>query len=216
MSEKIQFLVNTGAADVGEILPDTYLVYKEGYNVPNLSDVTYLEFQEFKNTYFSIHTNKIIFVGINRMINPATRCEMVFDYMQSMTRNIEKISIDTEPFIGEPWRFWYHVDFTNLDKFRVPHSYALETEWQHWFYRDLNDSRLSAKQLDAYLPPIYSNLESLSTTFKFDDSLSDSTWYEETKNFVFENYATPKMLINNLLKLCNSRYNLKFRLGVTR
>ena len=120
MGEKIQFLVNTGAADVGEILPDTYLVYKEGYNVPNLSDVTYLEFQEFKNTYFSIHTNKIIFVGINRMINPATRCEMVFDYMQSMTRNIEKISIDTEPFIGEPWRFWYHVDFTNLDKFRVP------------------------------------------------------------------------------------------------
>ena len=86
----------------------------------------------------------------------------------------------------------------------------METEWQRWFYRDLNDSRLSAKQLDAYLPPIYSNLESLSTTFKFDTSLSDSTWYEETKNFVFENYATPKMLINNLLKLCNSRYNLKF------
>lgn len=208
MTPKIHFVRDTSKADVGEILPDTYIVYREGYAVPNLPDVEYLEFRKFKNMYFNLHTNKIIFVGLNRMITPATRCDMVFDYMQSMTRNIEKVSIDTSPFIGEPWRFWYHIDFTNLDQFKIPHSYALETEWQHWFYRDLNDSRFSGKQLSKYLPPIHSDLSALTTTFTFDEQLHDADWYEEAKDFVFEKYGTPKMIINNLLKLCNSHYNI--------
>ena len=208
MTAKIQFLSDPARANVGEILPDTYLVYREGYSLPKLSGVEYLEFRKFKNIYFNLHTNKIIFVGINRMINPANRCEMVFDYMQSMTRNIEKMSIDTEPFIGEPWRLWYHMDMTNSDLFKIPHSYAIETEWQHWFYRDLNDSRLSGKQIGKYLPNIYSDVPQLTTSFTFDKTLEDSDWYAEAKAHIFEQYGTPKLLVNNLLKLCNSHYNL--------
>ena len=57
MTPKIHFVRDTSKADVGEILPDTYIVYREGYAVPNLPDVEYLEFRKFKNMYFNLHTN---------------------------------------------------------------------------------------------------------------------------------------------------------------
>lgn len=217
---KVQFLKDTSKADCGEIPPDTFLVYREGYSLPELSGVEYLEFSKFKATYFNLHSNKFIFVGINRIITPSNRCEMVFDYMQTMTRKIEKISIDREPFVGEPWRLWYHYDMTNTGKFNVPHGYAMETEWKHWFYRDINDCRLSGRNIGQYICEAVSDLDQLCTQFEFGDPKSDNggfgfgrvkdddEWYKEAKEYVFSKHNTPKLLINELLKLCNKRYGL--------
>lgn len=210
MFAKVQFLKDTSQGDCGKILPDTFLIYRDGYSLPELSNVEYLEFQDFKNQYFNLHTNKLIFVGLNRMITPSNRCDMVFDYMATMTRNIEKISIDTQPFIGEPWRVWWHYDMTNQDKFNLPHSYAMETEWKQWFYKDVNDCRLSAKNLTQYIAPnvSYSDLEQYTTTISFYDVKEDENWYQEAKDYILKAYHTPKMIVNNLLKVCNKRYEL--------
>tara|TARA_Y100000034_G_scaffold95703_1_gene116366 strand:+ start:28 stop:825 length:798 start_codon:yes stop_codon:yes gene_type:complete len=209
--KRIQFIRDTTIFDWGEIHPDTFLVYRDGfYKLPSISGVEYLKFTEFKEKYFSINANKYIFIGLNRIINPSNRCEMVFDHMQSMTRNIEKISVDTEPFLGEPWRLWYHYDMTNSDKFGVPHGYAIETEWQHWFYQKITDCRLSANNLDRYIGGTYSDLDELTTTFEFSEvSSEDLSWYEKMKEHVFSSKNTPKTVINQMLKLCNERYELK-------
>ena len=207
--KNIQFLKDTKKCDVGNILPDTFLVYHSMYEFPeNLNGIEYLEFNEFKKRYFSLHSNKFIFVGLNKMITPSNRCDMVFEFMFNMSRNIEKFSIDTEPFIGEPWRLWYHLDITNQNKFSVPHSYSLETEWRHWFIRDINDCNLSAKNIERYLPEIHSDIKGYDTEFIFIDN-NDQEWYDEAKDHVLSKYHTPKTILNEFVKICNKRYNIK-------
>lgn len=189
---------------------DTYLVYHEMYAPPEMNDVEYIEFQKFKGRYFDLHANRIIFVGLNRMITPSNRCEMVNDYMQNMTRNIDKVSIDTAPFIGEPWRLFFHWDVTNNDQFGLPHSYAMETEWKHWFLRDVNDCRFAGKNISKYLTKTYSDLELLSASISYSDR-DDAAWYKEAKEHSINKHNTPKLMINELLKMCNKRYGLKIR-----
>jgi len=210
MFSKIQFLEDTSTADCGEIPPDTFLIFRDGYNLPSFKNVEYIDFMEFKNKYFGIHANKYIFVGLNRIITPQNRCDMVFDYMTSMTRNIEKISIDTQPFIGEPWRVCFHYDITNQECFNAPYSYVLETEWKHWFYRTINDCKLSAKNIMNFIKNAdsYSTVPHFKTSFAFYDN-DDESWYQEAKEHVLSIHYTGKMILNNLLKLCNKRYDLK-------
>ena len=210
MFKKIQFLKDTSQADCGKILPATFLLFRDGYALPKIKDIKYMNFLEFKERYFSLHANKYIFIGLNRMITPQNRCDMVFDYMASMTRNIEKVSIDLTPFLGEPWRLFWHYDITNQEPFNLPHSYAMETEWKPWFYRDINDCRLTAKNLEQYIHGLnFSDLDKLTTEFVFYDVLDDESWYQEAKEHILSTYHTGKMIINNLLKLCNKRYELK-------
>jgi len=210
MEYKIQFLKNVKDLIIKEIPNDTYLIYHEMYDPPIIPNITNIKFQDFKNKYFSLHVNKFIIIGLNRIITPSNRCQMVNDYMQTMTRNIPKIVVDTEPFIGEPWRVWYQFDVSNNDKFGLPQGYAMETEWKHWFYRNVNTCRLSSENIKLFLPPIYSDIDRLE--FNIDYIESDDSYYIEAKEFVFAKYSTPKMLINNLLKLCNNHYkvNLSF------
>ena len=208
---KVQFLKDTSKADVGEILPDTFLIFKGGYSFPeSLKGVEYLEFKEFKGTYFNLHANKFIFFGLNKFMTPQNRCEMVFDFMQSMTRQTEKMSIDTLPFLGEPWRLWYHFDITNQDPLGMPHGYAVETEWKHWFLRDSDSWRLSGSEIERRLNTrCRSDIESLTTKFSLEDIENNAVqeWYEEALDHVCEKHGTDKMILNNLLKLCNEKFS---------
>ena len=206
---KIQFLKDTSKAIIDTSIDDTLLVYKEGYKIPNLKNIEYMEFNKFKTVYSELHFNRLIIVGLNKIIIPANRCEMVNDFIQTMTRNIPKISIDSSPFIGEPWRLWYHYDVTGCEKFNVPHGYAIETEWKKWFYRDTNLCRLSADNIKMFISNTYSDLDKLTTTFDFFDV--DSKYinrYNATKLDVINTTPSPKSIINNLLKRCNKFFKV--------
>lgn len=206
---RIQFLKDTSKAIINDYPSDSLLIYREGYDLPELKGVEYMDFEKFKVVYSELHFNMLIIVGLNRIITPSNRCDMVNDFMQTMTRNIPKVSIDNHPFIGEPWRLWYHFDVTNSGKFHVPHGYAIETEWQHWFYRNTNDCRLSAENIKLLIDNTYSDIDQLTATFEFyepDDNQEE--WYREAKEHVFSKYDTPKLLINNLLKLSNQHFQL--------
>jgi len=208
---KIQFLKDTSQAQIPELPPDSILVYREGYDLPDIDGVQFFDIEEYKGIYSNIHANFIIIVGLNRMIKPSNRCDFVYEHLTTLTANIQKMSIDTEPFLGEPWRYWHHHQFTGTGKkFAIPYSYTIETEWQKWFYRDEKDCRLSGDNIKLFIDDVYSDLDLLISEFKFyDPSNDDLQWYIEAKEHIFSKYSTPKMLIINLLKMCNKKFEIK-------
>ena len=208
---KIQFLKDTSKAIIPELPPDTIMVYREGYDLPEIEGIQYFDIEEYKKVYSNIHANCIIIVGLNRMIKPSNRCEFVYEHLTTLTANAEKMSIDTEPFLGEPWRYWHHHQFTHTGKkFGIPYSYTIETEWQKWFYRDEQDCRLAGNNIKLFIDNVYSDIDPLKSEFKFYDPTDEQLeWYDQAKEHIFSKYSTPKMLITNLLKMCNEHFETK-------
>lgn len=208
----VQFLIDTSQPILGDIPPGTLVLYREGfgYRVPQISGAEYMDFIEFRSSYTALKPPMIIVVGFNRMMNPSNRCDMVFDYLQTMTPSIPKVSIDTAPFIGEPWRLWLHYSITATGTFGLTYSYPIEGEWLRWFYRDEDDCRLSGSNIQTYISDTVSDLPLLQTSFEFwEPNQDDHEWYVEVKTDAFERHNTPKLWILTLLKAANARYDLK-------
>lgn len=208
------FFVKDPASLVIEGVPeDTLLVYHSEYAPPKVRGATAISFDDFRNKYVDYHVNMIILVGLNRMITPSNRCDFIHEYLSTLTANIPKLSIDTEPFIGEPWRLFFHYLFTSNNTFKRPHSYAVQTEWEHWFSRDATDCVLSPGYLEKNIIKTFSDLDPLETTFSFTEaSANDQEWYAEAKQFTFNKCTTLKLIVNMLLKLANAHFKqeLKF------
>jgi hypothetical protein len=208
---KVQFLKDTAKAIVKDPPDNTLVVYRDGfgYGLPKIDGAEYIEFLEYKNKYMMFEPALLVVVGLNRIITPSNRCDFVNEFMQTMTPNVPKISIDTAPFIGEPWRLWFHYSVANCGRFNINYSFAIETEWEHWFYRDVMDCRLSKDNIRLFISDTVSNMEPLRTRFEFREPDPDEDkWYAQAKETVFEKYDTPKLLINNLLKLANRHFGL--------
>lgn len=204
---RVQFLKDTSAAKL-DIPEKTIVVYREGFSLPKL-DADYIEFEKYKIAYDSIDCKFMVIVGLNRIINPANRCDFIHEHLTTLTPNIQKVSIDTLPWIGEPWRLYYHYQYSRCGKFGVSYSYPIEGEWQKWFYRESNDSQLSGNNIGLLIESTYSDLDLLDASFELiEPSDNELEWYAQAKENVFSKYDTPKMLINNLLKLANAHFGL--------
>lgn len=209
MENRIFFLQKTANIPDIELPEHTILTWHSFYEPPNISGVEYIEWEKFRAVYSTFEPKLIILVGLNRMITPSNRCDYVHEYLTTMTPNIPKISIDSAPFIGEPWRLFFHFLYSGLNDFGVNYSYPIEREWQSWFYRETNDCRLSSININLFTKGTYSDLAKLKTVFlKKEISEDDSKWYLEVKEFAFSKYTTPKLLIANILKLCNQKFNV--------
>ena len=208
---KVQFLKNTATARISNLPANTLVIFRDGfgYQLPNIPGAEFIEFLEYKNKYTLLNPEFIVVVGLNRIITPGNRCDMVNEYLQTMTPNVPKICIDSAPFIGEPWRLWFHYSIANCGQFNITYSYAIETEWERWFYRDAVDCRLSRDNIRLFISDTISDIEPLRSSFEFFDvSTTEEDWYLNVKNHIFENYSTPKLLINNLLKQTNKHFNI--------
>ena len=202
---------STIARELGDSCKNSIVVYHGMYEKPVIEAKQIIEWQEYQKVYQEIEAESMVLVGLNRMINPANRCDFIHDYLTTLTPNISKIIIDTAPFIGEPWRLFYHYLFSNTNKFGYNYSYPVEGEWKKWFYYEINDCRLSADNLKLFISDTYSDLEQLTATYSFYESAPDQVeWYSEIKTHIFSKYNTPKLWINGLLGECNKHFNLKF------
>jgi len=209
----IQFLQNTANAHIpaeyhGE---HTLVVYRDGYALPNVPGATFVEFQKFKLGYINYQPTHLIMVGTNRIFVPSVRTELVFEHLQTMTPQVKKMSIDTAPFIGEPWRLWFHFSLVYGQWLGVNYSYAVETDWQHWFLQDRHDSIISAASIKPCLQGVTSDLPELTTSFEFyfpEVELGD--FYREVKAHAFEKHDTPKMIIATMLRELNRRLDVSF------
>jgi hypothetical protein len=188
------------------------VIHHEMYDIPEGIECKQLiEWDKYRKSYQEFEAECIVLVGLNRMINPSNRCDFVHEYLSTLTPNIPKIVIDTAPFVGEPWRIFFHYLFSNTNKFGAAYSYPIEGEWQKWFYRDMNDCRLSAENIKLFINSTYTDLERLITTYTFyDPDDGQIEWYNEVRAHIFAKYNSPKMWISGLLGECNKRFSLKF------
>jgi len=208
---KVQFLKDTSKARLTELPPGTLIIYRDGfgYRIPQVQGMEYIEFLAYRNRYMLFNPPAIVVIGLNRIITPSNRCDMVNEYLQTMTPNIPKVCIDTAPFIGEPWRLWFHYSIAGCGRFNVNYSYAIETEWKKWFYREVPDCRLSRANIRLFLSDTISDLEPLRSSFELVEITSHhEEWYRKAKDHVFAKYDTPKLLVNNLLKLSNDHFGM--------
>jgi len=210
---KVQFVHNLAVARLPAELPaETYVVYHKDCHPPETPGAKgRMDFEEFRRVYSNLHANMFIFYGLNRIITPSNRTDFVFEYLFTLSADIPKISIDTAPFIGEPWRLWFHYGLCKCGNFGTPYSYAIETEWKHWFYRETNDSRFEPDNLGICISDTYTTLSPLAYSATFTD-VDEATlaWYEEAKKFTFDKYDTPKLLIQNLAKMCNTKFKIRY------
>lgn len=207
MKNRVFFLNDTSKIPPIDAADGTLVVWHQMYNAPAVPGAEYIEWEKYKIGYSSFEPKLIILVGLNRMITPSNRCDYVHEYLTTMTPNVPKISIDTAPFVGEPWRLFFHYLYAGVNGFGVNYSYPIEREWQSWFYRETNDCRLSGDNVRFFIKNTYSELQRLTTRFKLTDvSEEELNWYSEAKLHVFSKYDTPKLLVNNLLKLSNDHF----------
>lgn len=194
--------------DFGE---DTIVVYHAMYDKPEVKAKEIIEWEKYKITHNNYICNRIVLIGVNRMITPSNRCDFIHAYLAVMTPQITKIIIDTAPFIGEPWRLYYHYQIANcFDKFGANYSYPIEREWLKWFSRDINKCQFSPEILKDRIVNTWSDLPRLNTIFNFyDPDKNDIEWYKEAKKFEIDRFRGAKSMLLNLTKSANKHFNLK-------
>jgi hypothetical protein len=198
------------AEKIGDSYKHAVVVYHEMYDKPVIEAEQILPWQKYRAVYQDVIAKEIVLVGLNRMITPSNRCDFVHEYLTTLTPNIPKIVIDTAPFIGEPWRLFFHYLFSNSNKFGCTYSYPIEGEWVKWFLRESNDCRLSADNLKMFIKDTYCDLGKLETTFSFFEIADEHVgWYEEIRGHIFKKYNTPKTWVSNLIGECNKKFKLK-------
>lgn len=209
----VQFLADTSKANLTGF-PEfgVVVLYRDGfgYRLPEIPNATVVEFEKFRVSYESYTPTMIVLIGLNRIINPSNRCDFVFSYLTTATPNITKISIDREPFIGEPWRVFFHYLFSRSGRWPEPHSYAVETNWRKWFFRDQNTCSMDAENIRLLIGnDTISDLPKINSKFHLAGvNEMDASWYEAMKKSVIEANSTPKLWVNGLLRECNKRFGL--------
>lgn len=202
---RIQFLADTTTAQIDpeHLTGDTLIVYREGfdYEPPNIEGARALEWREYRGRYVDLKPDTLVLVGLNRIINPQNRTDLIFEHLQTLTSSMVKYSIDTSPWIGEPWRLWFHYSVARGEWLGINYSYAVETDWQKWFYRDRDSCPLSEAVEAGDIPPTLGDIEHASIDWKFHQpDLVEQSFYEEVKSFAFEKASTPKTIINEMLR----------------
>ena len=212
----IQFLKNTAAAYIPEefLAGQTLVIYRDGYALPTVPGATFVEFERYKISYIDYQPTHIIMVGANRIFVPSIRTEMVFEYLQTMTSHIRKMSIDTAPFVGEPWRLWFHYSLVFGEWLGVNYSYAVETDWQHWFLRNKEGSIIDPSGVLANKKQTVSDLNPLVTSFVFKEPDAQlAELYSRVKAFAFEKHDTPKLIIVTMLRELNKAIGMQVGFG---
>lgn len=188
----------------------TVVIYHAMYDKPEVKTGMVIEWEKYKSIYSTLEPSRVVLIGINRMITPGNRCDFIHAYLVVMTPQIPKISIDTSPFIGEPWRLYFHYQLVNsFSKFGANYSYPIEGEWKRWFERDVEGCKFSPDNLKDYIVDTYSELPVLTTSFElYGPEKKDLEWYEEVKRFEFDRFRAPKLLLANLLRTSNKHFGL--------
>lgn len=213
MMKKVQILKDTSKALIpAEFHSDkTLVVYRDGYRLPEIKNAKYVEFEKYRNAYTSFNPENIVMVGTNRIFVPQIRCDMVFEYLQTMTPQINKISIDNQPFIGEPWRVWFHYSLAYGRWLGYTYSYVVETDWSHWFYRDTDSSCIMRERLKGNLLDFYADIEPVTMEVAYySPDIFLSSFYNELKKTAFEKYGSPKQIIVFMLRELNKKLEIDY------
>lgn len=167
-------------------------------------------FIEYSKSYDQYHIDNIVVVGMNRIRTPERRYDLVFPYIYNMNEFANKFTIDERPFNGEPWRVWYHYGFLYKEWLGTTYSNALESNYQHLFLKEANDSVVNATEIAKSVDGTWSDLNLLNTVFEFYDPepmLVEA--YNGIKEWSFSKYNTPRQLIHSMMRVLNKCVGVK-------
>lgn len=189
----------------------TVVVHHAMYDKPEVDAAYVLEWQRYKAIHAELKPERIVTIGLNRMKTPSNRCDFIHAYMAVMTPQIPKISIDTAPFIGEPWRLYYHYQLVgSFDRFGANYSYPIEGEWARWFLRDSEECQFRSEVLRDRIVDTWTDLPRLDTRFElYPPDPEDVEWYEEAKSFELGRYRASKSFLTGLTKAANKHFRMK-------
>lgn len=195
----------------GDLGDGTLLTYHAMYGKPDVKAGFMIEWEKYKTQYDNFNPSRIVLVGVNRMITPSNRCDFIHAQVTVLTPHIPKVVIDTSPFIGEPWRLYYHYQVANcFDGFGANYSYPIEGEWFKWFVRDLDECMFTPERLKDCVVHTCTDLPRLSSTFEFyTPGESDLEWYEEAKKFELGRFKAPKSFLLGLSRAANKHFGIK-------
>jgi hypothetical protein len=168
----------------------------------------------FSKEYTNHQPDNLIIVGLNRIRTPETRYDLVYPYIYNMNKFETKITIDEKPFNGEPWRLWYHYGFLFESWLGVNYSNVLESDWQHWFYREAQTAIISDENIKWHIKETFSDLPLLTTEYSFyEPNKLLIEYYTEVKKYCFEKYDTPKQLMQSILSKHKTNYLVKIKIN---
>ena len=189
---------------------NTVVTYHAMYDKPDVRAKAVVEWERYKVTYSTLEPDRVVLIGLNRMIVPSNRCDFIHAYLTVMNPALPKIVIDTDPFIGEPWRLYFHYQLVNrFDGFGANYSYPIEGEWRRWFDRDVDECRFTPKNLRGLVVDTWTDLPRLDASFELcGPSEADLEWYGEARAAEFGRFRSAKLTINALLKAANGHFGL--------
>lgn len=200
-------LTSQFGGDLGE---DTIVVYHAMYDKPDVRAKEILEWEKYRIVYGNYEPRKLVLIGLNRMKTPSNRCDFIHAHLSVMNPDIHKIVIDTAPFIGEPWRLYFHYQTVNrFGGFGANYSYPIEGEWRRWFERDVDECIFSSDKLKGLIVDTWTDLPRLETSYElFEPDAEMSKWYEEVRGIEFESFRSAKLLLASLLRKTNKHLGL--------
>lgn len=109
----------------------TLCVVHPKYTAPKCPGAQFAGYKDFSENTRKLITgmDNLIMVGINKMINPGNRTEMVWEVIHNNTPDLHKIVVDTVPFLSDPWRIWFHFGAVNARFFDYTYSYIAESHY---------------------------------------------------------------------------------------
>lgn len=185
-------------------------VYHRSYDVPSVSNCEYVKFDVFKDSPRDhlAGIDRLILVGMNRMIGPSNRTDFVFEVIHNLTSDLAKVSVDYTLFRSDPWRSWFHFGAVDLTYGDYTYSYIAESHYKGFVegHRDADPfsiaeiARWGAGQVwcdyDRFF--VSANFEQVET------SKDVRREYDRLKKECFEQERTPSAIIRRLSLFADS------------
>lgn len=121
---------------------NTLVVVHPNYPRINCEGATFVDYKSFEADTRRLikDLDLLVFVGLNKMISPSNRTKIVWEVVYNNTPELEKISVDTVPFLVDPWRIWFHFGAIGKRYLDYTYSYIAESHYNSFIdgYIDTN------------------------------------------------------------------------------
>lgn len=197
-------------------LGKTLCIFHHQYRrcLPKIHDGLFMEFAELKSQYRSYDFEKhdaIVFVGANKFLTPSSRIDPIFEFIPySLPQDVQIISVDRVPYVGDLWRIWMHFYLTKTEsRFGgYTYSYLLETHYNQYLEGIREDNPLDIRKIVEYSKGIvnigYDRYFSQPTIRVIKVSPDVHEKYARIKAELFEKYDHISKIIQGLAKFAQS------------
>lgn len=204
---KIILTKDTGSLDLSSAYDgDNLCIYHKSYELPKISNCRFIEFPKFKTDprFYMKGIDRLFIVGSNKIQNPASRIDQVFEILHNNTPELEKIVVDKTLFVSEPWRTIFQFIITNIEYDIYTYSYLAESHYNAYLEEISDHNPFSLEEILKWAKgKVEVRYEKYFDTIKVETIEMDASVkkaYEAYKAELFETQSSIKIIIQKLNK----------------